>query len=424
MEYREKELKKGIKIHYINTDKFKTNLIAIFLTTGLNRNNVTKNALITPVLTRGTAKMPTQEELSRKLEDMYGALFDCGIDKKGDNQILKFYIESVNDKFLPNSKENLLEKSVDTLIEIVFSPYLPNGAFKKEYVEQEKNNMRQVIEGRKDNKAKYALERCMEEVYKGECYETYRLGYVEDMEKIDEKNLYEQYQNLINNCKIDIFISGILDENTENIINNNELLKNLKERKGEVIKANFDIKNREKENVVFEETDVVQGKLVLGLDVNIKNEKQQNAVLLYNSILGGGANSKLFQNVREKASLAYSASSSYLRIKNSIFINCGIEIENYDKALKIIKEQITEMKEGKFLDSQVENIKKGLVSAIRAISDEQDTQVMYLFGQEFAEEKISIQEYEKRVQNVTRQDIIDIANLVKINTIYFLTNKK
>ena len=212
MEYQIRELKEGIKIHYINTNKFKTNLIAIFLTTDLNRETVTKNALIAPVLTRGTMNMPTQEEISKKLEEMYGALFDCGIEKKGNNQVLKFYIESVNDRFLPVSNENLLAKTLETLLEIVFSPYIENNAFKKEYVEQEKNNLKQVIEGRKDNKAKYALERCMEEMYKEDNYELYRLGCVEDIEQIDEKNLYEQYQNLINNCKIDIFISGILSK--------------------------------------------------------------------------------------------------------------------------------------------------------------------------------------------------------------------
>ena len=270
MEYEIKELKEGIKIHFINTDKFKTNLVAIFLTTELDRESVTKNALIPPVLTRGTSQMPTQEEISKELEGMYGALFDCGIEKKGNNQVLKFYIESVNDKFLPDSKENLLGKSLERLLQIVFSPYVENGALKKEYVEQEKNNLKQVIDGRKDNKAKYALERCMEEMYKGDNYELYRLGYSEDIEKIDEKNLYEQYKKIINNCKIDIFISGILDKNKYDIIQDNKLLMDLNQRKEKVVRANFDMSNIEKENIVFENMDVVQGKLVLGLNVNIK----------------------------------------------------------------------------------------------------------------------------------------------------------
>ena len=423
MEYEIKELKEGIKIHFINTDKFKTNLVAIFLTTELDRESVTKNALIPPVLTRGTSQMPTQEEISKELEGMYGALFDCGIEKKGNNQVLKFYIESVNDKFLPDSKENLLGKSLERLLQIVFSPYVENGAFKKEYVEQEKNNLKQVIDGRKDNKAKYALERCMEEMYKGDNYELYRLGYSEDIEKIDEKNLYEQYKKIINNCKIDIFISGILDKNKYDIIQDNKLLMDLNQRKEKVVRANFDMSNIEKENIVFENMDVVQGKLVLGLNVNINNERLQNDVLVYNSILGGSANSKLFQNVREKASLAYTASSSYLKIKNSVFINCGIEIENYDKTLKIIKEQINDMKEGRFTEEEVENVKKGLISAIKSIDDEQDTQIMYLFGQEFSNEKLSTEEYENMVKKVSKKDIINVANLVNINTVYFLTNK-
>ena len=86
-------MKQGIKVHTINTKKFKTNLIAIFLTTPLTRENVTKNAVLSAVLRRGCQKYKTQEEISKKLEEMYGAEFDCGLDKMGKNHTLKFYIE-------------------------------------------------------------------------------------------------------------------------------------------------------------------------------------------------------------------------------------------------------------------------------------------------------------------------------------------
>ena len=101
MEHKIEEIKKGIKFHTINTDKFKTNLFAIFLTTKLNRENVTKNALISMLLRRGSKTMKTQEEISKKMEELYGAGFDCGLDKTGNNQVLKFYIEAINDKYLP-----------------------------------------------------------------------------------------------------------------------------------------------------------------------------------------------------------------------------------------------------------------------------------------------------------------------------------
>ena len=108
MKCKQTELKKGIRLHTIYTDKFKTNLIAIFMTTKLNRENVTKNAVISAILRRGSKNMPTQEEISKQMEEMYGASFDCGLDKTGDNQVLKFYLETINDNYLPQKEEDIL----------------------------------------------------------------------------------------------------------------------------------------------------------------------------------------------------------------------------------------------------------------------------------------------------------------------------
>jgi len=420
VEYKQTEIKKGIKLHTIKTEKFKTNLIAIMLTTKLNRENVTKNALVPAVLRRGTKNLTTQEEINKKLEEMYGASLDCGLDKTGDNQVLKFYIETVNDEFLPQEAENMLKTSLEKIFEFVFNPYLENGCFKKEYVEQEKENIKQIIDGKIDNKARYSLDRCIEEMYKDKPYGLYKYGYVEDMKNINEKNLYEYYQQLINECKIDIFVSGIIDEETENIIKNNENIIKLKDREPQYNEPKIIAKRTEKENDVQESMDVTQGKLIIGMDLDIDDDNLRFDVMIYNSIFGGSANSKLFQNVREKASLAYTASSSYYRFKNNIFINCGIEIKNYEKALEIIKQQIEDMKKGDFTDEEVENAKKGIIASIKTIDDEQDTEITYFFSQELSKSKCNIEQYMQRISEVTKDKVVDVANKVSINTVYFL----
>ena len=420
MEYKQTEIKKGIKLHTIKTEKFKTNLIAIMLTTKLNRENVTKNALVPAVLRRGTKNLTTQEEINKKLEEMYGASLDCGLDKTGDNQVLKFYIETVNDEFLPQEAENMLKTSLEKIFEFVFNPYLENGCFKKEYVEQEKENIKQIIDGKIDNKARYSLDRCIEEMYKDKPYGLYKYGYVEDMKNINEKNLYEYYQQLINECKIDIFVSGIIDEETENIIKNNENIIKLKDREPQYNEPKIIAKRTEKENDVQESMDVTQGKLIIGMDLDIDDDNLRFDVMIYNSIFGGSVNSKLFQNVREKASLAYTASSSYYRFKNNIFINCGIEIKNYEKALEIIKQQIEDMKKGDFTDEEVENAKKGIIASIKTIDDEQDTEITYFFSQELSKSKCNIEQYMQRISEVTKDKVVDVANKVSINTVYFL----
>ena len=137
MNYEKIEIKKGINLHEIKTNKFKTNLLAIFLSVPLNRKNVTKNALISAILRRGTMTMPSQDLISQNLEEMYGASFDCGIEKNGDIHTLKFYLEALDDEFLPE-KEELLKKSFNIITDIVFNPLVENGKFKEEYFNGEK----------------------------------------------------------------------------------------------------------------------------------------------------------------------------------------------------------------------------------------------------------------------------------------------
>ena len=422
MKYNEIDIKNGIKLHTIKTEKFKTNLIAVMLTTKLDRKNVTKNALIPAVLRRGTKFMQTQEEINKKMEDMYGASFDCGLDKTGDNQILKFYMETVNNEFLPQDAENMIKSSIEKTFEIIFNPYLENGVFKKEYVEQEKENIKQIIDGKIDSKARYALDRCIEEMYKNEPFGLYKFGYVEDLKDINEKNLYEYYLELIETCKIDIYISGIVDENIHNIIKQNENIEKLQERKPDFKEFELTKKENEEAKEIQESMEITQGKLIIGLDVNILDKDARYKIMIYNSLLGGSANSKLFQNVREKASLAYTASSSYYRFKNNIFINCGIDIPNYQKALEIIKKQIEDMKNGDFTDEEIENAKNGIIASIKTIDDEQDTEITYYFGQELSGTKTSLEEYIENIQKINKADVLEVAKQISINTIYFLKN--
>ncbi len=422
MNYQKEEIKQGITLHQIHTENFKTNLYAIFLAIPLEREKVTLDALIGAVLRRGTQRFQTQEAISKELEGMYGASFNCGIEKTGDNHILKFYLETLSEEFLPEP-EKLNEKCLSILFDIAFNPLMVNGAFKPEYVEGEKKNLKQIIESKIDNKAKYAYDRCIEEMYKNEPYGLYKFGYIEDIDSITSELLYQRYQELIAKCKVDIFCSGRLNEQeTIKQIKENENIQKLQERKPQYV-INNEITEGKKEvqpNNIEESMQIIQGKLVIGLDILNTQENSRFIASVYNAILGGGANSKLFQNVREKQSLAYTAGSNYLRTKNSIFIRCGIEIANYQKALETIKEQLTDIANGEFSEEDLENAKRLIVSSVDAISEEQDTEITYYYGQELSDRFMSIEDYKKQILEATKGQVIELAKDVKINTIYFL----
>ena len=443
MNYNKKEIKQGINIHNIKTNKFKTNLYAVFLAVPLNRENVTKNALLPAVLRRGTSNINSQDLISKKLEEMYGASFDCGVEKTGDNQIIKFYLETINEAFLPE-KEELDKKCLELLFDIILNPLVENNGFKPEYIESEKKKLKQIIEGKIDNKRAYSFERCIEEMFKNEPYGLYKYGYVEDLEKITPQNLYEHYKEFIKKCKIDIFVSGNLDGNEQKqqcndtetekslnqmqanpickIIESNKHIQELAPRNPEYIvnKEKSEIIPKREENTIEEKMQVGQGNLVIGLSSNSQMENEKYVMSVYNAILGGGANSKLFQNVREKNSLAYTAGSTFRRQKNTIFIRCGIEIENYQKALDTIKEQIEDMKNGNFTEEDMENAKKLIVSSIKGISSEQDTEITYYYGQELSDSFSTLDEYIEKINNVNKQNVEELAKEIWVNTVYFL----
>lgn len=193
-------------MHLIQNDIFKTNIACVLLTTPLEKSTVTQNALLPFLLRSGTKNLPTQLEINKKLEERYGASFDCGIDKMGDNQVLKFYIESVNDNFV-NEKDEMLKNTINLILEIVFNTFIENGKFREDILEIEKQNLKQVIESKIDDKDIYAFENCINSIYGDQGFGLYKYGYLEDIEKITAQSLAENYQNLINTCKIDIFIS-------------------------------------------------------------------------------------------------------------------------------------------------------------------------------------------------------------------------
>lgn len=424
MNYIAEEIKQGIKIHYIKNDKYKTNLITAFLSIPLDQNTVTENALITSILRMGSKTMPTQEDINKKLEEMYGAEFNCGVEKVGDNQLLKFYIEVLNDEFLPEDKELLIE-SINRLLEIIFNPYTENNMFSEKYLQMEKNNLRQLIESKINDKDQYSLDRCIEEMYKDELYSIYKYGYLEKLDNISNEKLYEQYKNLVNTAKIDIYISGDYDiENIKEHMKSNEIINKLQPREPKYIVDNeFPAPNTNETIKSEEKMNVTQGKLVMGLNLEgLDKEDSKYITGIYNVILGGSATSKLFQNVREKASLAYSARSTYVRQKDNIFIRCGIEINNYEKALEIINKQIEDMKTGDFTDEELDSAKKTMVAAVKTIQDEQDNELTYYIAEELSNEEPNFDKYIEETNKVTREQIIEIANKVKVNAIYFLRN--
>lgn len=421
MELKSKRIKlgNGIYLNLIETNKFKSNLLSYYFIRPLSREEATKNSLVPVVLKRGTKDFTTSIEVEKELESMYGASYSASINKRGERHALRFTMEWANGEYLHDKSNDL--KVMEMLRNLVYNPYLEDGAFKKEYVDQEKENHKNRIEGKINDKSSYAVNRCIEEMCKYEKFSIYQIGYVEDLINIDEVNLYHHYQNILNTSQIEIFYVGNLDQSLESyLIETNKI-----ERDNIVsIPRETIVKAVQRKNMVDEKLDVNQGKLVIGYRTGIPFEdKLYNGLLLASDILGGGPNSKLFKNVREAESLAYYVSSSILKYKSLMIVDGGIEFVNYHKTVDIINKQLEDIKSGIFTDDDIEISKKSIRTSTESIKDSAFLISEFFLSQEMAKDTRSLDEVLEDFDKVKREEIIQAAKKIVIDTIYFMKSK-
>lgn len=417
-------------LHLTNTDKFKSDTIAVFLLTDLNKDDVTKNALIPAVLRRGTKTLTTMKDISIKMDDMYGALFDTSVDKIGDKQAIELYMSTINNKYALDG-EDLLSEALNFMYEVIYNPKLVNGIFDAEYVAQEKETLRELIKGKINNKSSYATLRAVEEMFKDDPYALFKYGNEADLDKITPEELYAQYENILKTSEKHFYVSGNVDATkvknffvSKFLVGDDEALKKVETEynlgDNEVRTKKSNLKFEDERNVV-EKMDVTQGKLVLAYDVDFDLTKENfYKMLVYNAILGSSSNSKLFQNVREKASLAYTTRSTYLKHKGVLLVSAGIELDKYEKALGLIKVQVEDMKRGNFSDEDIKDAKVFLENLFKSVLDDETAMIEFSIGNFVLGIKDSIYEIIENVKKISREDIVEVANKLRLVTNYYL----
>ena len=413
-------IKDGIKLHIIPNDIYKTNLIRIAFTIDADKDTVTDTAMLPLILKQGSMNYPTQEKINTRLEELYGAEFVANIDKKGDLQVISFEADCIKDKYIP-TKESITKEVFDLIFDIVLNPLIEDGAFNNNYLDIEKEKLKKMINELVDDKDAYSYYNCIHEMFGDEGYGLYQMGIESEVEKIDSKSLYEYYQKFIDKAKIDIFVSGEVDSDAIKTYID-EKVKDLKGREFDATSliSTISAKNVDNPKEKFEKLDVTQGKLVMGCTIDSKQDNKNYIGLVYNSILGSGANSLLFQNVREKASLAYYAVSRFIDVKSLLFIRAGIEIKNYNKALNLIKEQMNKIINGDFTQENIDDAKTTLYSNLRNVPEAQESSINYYFMQEFYTQKDSIESLMEKIGAVSKEEVIEFAKSVKLNVVYFL----
>lgn len=408
------EIKKGINLYLLPEKKFKTYYAGIHFHTPLTKETATENALLPLILKRGSKSYPTKAAISEKLDMLMGASFAAYVQKRGESQLLSFSISGVSDSFAPFGE--CFSDGISLLSDIITRPLLP---FNEEYLKSEKEHLAELIESEKNDKRRYATLRCKEEMNKGESYAVPENGYADKIDEITSSSLEKRYYEIIRNAPVDIIIAGNFDEEeTEKIISSafsslNERDNSYPETKGAVSSTL---------STVTEELSVSQGKLCIGFVTGVPSAMSEDypALLVYNSIFGGGAHSKLFMNVREKLSLAYYASSSYEYSKGIIVVSSGIESKNFEMARDEIFLQHKAMSDGDITDTELSVSQKALVNSLKSSGDSVGGIASFCLSEILLKRTLTREELIEKIEKVTVSDVVRVGKNVTPKLIYFL----
>ena len=417
------QLSEGVNFTQICDDKFKTNRISVTLVAPLRDKTAASYAVLPFILRRGFRACPDPAEFSRLLSSLYGAACDYGVKKAGDDQLLTISLSAIDDRFTLGGEKITAEIS-KILCSLILDPVIENGSFPKSSFETEKQSLIDSIKAELNDKVSLAGARCQQIMLEGHSAAISRFGTLESAEALDCEEVFDAYNELLKKARIEILFIGSGDsEVAMDIFASSFSASAEREKPFDTGSSTFKPFGGIKD--VTEKYNISQGKLSMGFSCStVIGDEDESAMEVMRIILGGAPFSKLFLNVREKHSLCYYCSASYDRFKGTILINSGIEKENLEKAKTEILRQLEDMQNGEVSDEEIENARRLITNVYTGISDGIFKTEQFLLPRLIAGKKSSPQSELEALCAVTKEDIINAARKVSLNTVYFMSPKE
>ena len=409
-----KESPNGIRFVFYNTKRFKNTRISVRFAVPLSADTACATALVPALLKHSCKVCPSNAQLEKRLASLYGASLSGASEKYGDAQVVSLTVNSIADRFAMYG-EKISSDIAELLIQIIFNPdFDESGMFKQENCDREKRLQIEQIQGILNDKITYAMHELQKAMFEGKSYALSAQGTVEGVQSLTPSDITARYRELLESARVQITVIGDVDCSViERLFT--EKFSEYGKRRENIVCDNSYAERGVKE--VEEEMALSQGKLCLGFRVG-GEDIYANRVMC--DMFGGGVYSKLFRVVREKMSLCYYCSAKYMRLKECIFVQSGIENVNRDKAVKGILDQLEALASGDFTEEDFDASVRGLNDIYSGASDTAAEIDIWNSSQILDDNILSIEEYLRGINGVTREDVISAAKKVKLDTVYTL----
>lgn len=417
-----KTLHEGVNVYFRKSDQFKTVHIAVKWKNRLTEQQAAARTVLANVLEDSNAQYTTQSDLRKALDDLYGTLLYFDVSKRSDTHIVSLYAECVNDSYL--SEKGVFNQVLQLIHKVIFQPKMNNGLFDENIVQREKRMVQERIRSIYDDKTRYAQKRMLERIRPDHPASMSAYGTENAIMQLSNEDLIQAYEAMLSNDAIDIYIIGDVDES--NLMQTLSSLFPFDDRVAPSYKethpnsvTNLDVQH------VRERQEMKQGKLHLAFRTPITFTHPDYAKMqVTNGVFGGFAHSKLFINVREKESMAYTVASSYASHYGLVYVLAGIDALLEEKAVALIQQQLANLQQGEITEREMQQTVALLTNSLKSTFDSARGQIEVFDQYKERNDHFSAESLINQWQQVTIQDVQQMASTLELEIIYLLSGRE
>lgn len=413
-------IRDGVTLDMLPSKQFKTIGIKVDFVAPLSVDAITARALLAQVLETSTAAYPTQTALARQLSRMYGAVFGISVLKLGTKHVIRLTCSVVNEQYLDQFAEAqpLFEQAMDLLKAVIFEPLLPAGSFDAPTFTQQRQNLLAAIKSLDDDKQYLANRRVQELVFTEPAQAMSALGDTEKLGRLTATDILQTYHEMLANDAVHVAVVGDVDADR---VQSSLATWPLTDRTVVDASPYYHWDARPSVTQGDDQADVVQAKLNLAYHLPIyRDDPDFLAAVVFNAAFGGTPLSLLFTNVREKASLAYYASSSYNPFTGIMGVQSGIQAQNQERVVAIIGEQLADLQAGKLSAELLHEVKASLLNARLAGLDSPQRRLTGLLNTQLTHMTEPLKSWQAKLDAITVADVQRVAQKVTLQATYCL----
>lgn len=408
---------KNYDIYMLKSTKFKTIHISTVLINNYKKEDITKEKFISEYIRNTNATAKSEVLMSKKNMELYDPRISIS-DVFRDVHLKVYNLTFLNEKY---TELGMNKKTIDFYYDIMYKPNIKDNKFEKLNFEIVKETMKSWYSRDEEDSSGTAFFNAFSHVRDELPIKLDIRGNKKDLEKINRTELYSYYKEELKNSKFLVFVTGDYGDDVIDTIKRN--------LDGKVSKSDYDIKKyfsvNESNDVLEISDDSNFNQSILYMIYKILNmtDREREYVLpVLNNILGGSS-AKLFNNVREKHSLAYYAYSDIYSANNILYMYAGISLENYEKCTNLMKEQVEEIINGNVSQKEISGAKESIYSSLLKTDDSlsgisNSLKGNVIFG------ITPYDELKKNFENVTKEEIVNLSKKLNLDVIYLLKGAK